>query len=233
LSTYFEIQFVKRINRIRTVNGGEYISNKFKDIFLTSGVIHKVTPPYSPESNGIAERFNHTINIIARSMSIAATDFPSLWAETINMAPYLKNRLPHKYLLSSRPAFERFHTKRPIISPLKRFGRKWFIHIREEEYFSRSKHLQHACEVIIVGYTSSPKIYRVFTFEDEYVFMTRDLIFQKKTSPQGATTLRRISWDPEPDPGWTPQDRRQKDASTLHQVEISSMMRTQKFIHKG
>jgi hypothetical protein len=41
-------------------------------------------------------------------MTIAAPDFPCLWAEAINMAAYLKNRLPHKYLPSSTTPFEMF-----------------------------------------------------------------------------------------------------------------------------
>jgi transposase InsO family protein len=63
-------QFGKNIKRIRSDNGGEYISNELKDFFLTSGVIHELQPPYSPESNGIAAHFNQTINTIARSMTI-------------------------------------------------------------------------------------------------------------------------------------------------------------------
>jgi hypothetical protein len=39
------------------------------------GVIDTLIPPYSPESNRIAERFDQTINMIARSMTIAALDF--------------------------------------------------------------------------------------------------------------------------------------------------------------
>jgi hypothetical protein len=57
------------------------------------------------------ERFNQTINTIARSMTIAAPDFPCLWAEAVNMAAYLKTRLPHKHLPSSTTPFERFHGK--------------------------------------------------------------------------------------------------------------------------
>jgi transposase InsO family protein len=75
------------MKRIHSDNGGEYIRNELEDFFLTSGVIHELTPPYSPESNGIAERFNQTINMIACSMTIAAPDFPCLWAEAINMVP--------------------------------------------------------------------------------------------------------------------------------------------------
>jgi transposase InsO family protein len=104
------------IKRIRHDNGGEYISKGFKDFFVTSGVIHQLTPPCSPESNGIAEWVNQTINLIARSMTMAAPDFPCRWAKAVNMAADLKNWLPHKYLLSSTIPFERFHGKRSTIS---------------------------------------------------------------------------------------------------------------------
>jgi hypothetical protein len=216
--THVERQFGKKIKPIRSDNGGEYISNELKDFFLTSGGIHELTPPYSPESHGIAERFNQTINTLAHSMTIAACDFPCLWAEAINMAAYLKNRLLHKHLPSSTTPFERIHSNRPTISHLKPFGTQCYVHIRAEDSFSGSKHLPRPHEAIIIGYTSSPKVYRVFTLEDEYVFTTRDLTFLKKTSPQVATTLRRISQDPEPDPGSTPQDQGPKDPSTTTSV---------------
>jgi transposase InsO family protein len=75
---YVELQFGKKIKRICSDKGYEYISNELKDLFLTNGVIHELTPPYSPESNGITERFNQTINTIACSMTISAPDFPCL-----------------------------------------------------------------------------------------------------------------------------------------------------------
>jgi hypothetical protein len=151
-------------------------------------------------------------------MTIAAPDFPCLWAEAINMATYLKNRLPHNHLPSSTTPFERVHGKTPTISHLKPFGSKCYEHIREEERSSVSKHLPHARETRIVSYISSPKVYRVLTLEDEYVFMTPDLTFPTKTSPQVATTLRRISQDPELDPGSTPEDKGLKDPSTTTSV---------------
>jgi hypothetical protein len=122
------------------------------------------------------------------------------------MATYLKNRLPHKYLPSSTIPFERFHGKRPTISHFKRFRSQCYVHIREEEGSSGSKHLPRAREAIIVGYTSSPKVYPVVTVEDEYVITTRDLTFLQKTSPQVATTFHLILQDLEPDPGSIPQD---------------------------
>jgi transposase InsO family protein len=156
---HVERQFGKKIKRICSNNGVEYISNELKRFFLTSGVIHKLTPPFSPESNVIVERFNQTIKTIARSMTIVAPDFPYLRAEAINMAAYLKNRLPPKQLLSSTTPFECFHGKRPTISHLKPFGSNCYVHIREEEPSSGSKQFPCAPEAIIVSYTSSPKVY--------------------------------------------------------------------------
>jgi transposase InsO family protein len=126
---HVERQFGKKINRILTDNGGKYISNELKDFFFTSGVFHELTPPYSPESNGIAEYFNQTINTITDSITIGGPDFHCLWAEAIKMGPYLKNRLLHKHPPLSTTPCERFHSNRPTISHLKPFGSKYSVHI--------------------------------------------------------------------------------------------------------
>jgi hypothetical protein len=68
-----------------------------------------------------------------------------------------------------------------------------YVHIPIEESSNGSKHHPRTREAIIVGYISSPKVYGVFTLQDEYVFMTQDLTFPNKTSPDVGTNLRRIS----------------------------------------
>jgi hypothetical protein len=49
------------------------------------------------------------------------------------------------------------------------------------------------------------------------------LTFPKNTSPQVATTGRRIFPDPEPDPGSTPQDQGPKDPSTTTSVHTKRL----------
>ena len=44
---------------IRSDRGGEYVE-PFSAFCALHGIIHKVTPPYSPQSNGIAEQKNRT-----------------------------------------------------------------------------------------------------------------------------------------------------------------------------
>ncbi|XP_022853855.1 uncharacterized protein LOC111375283 [Olea europaea var. sylvestris] len=55
-----ENQLRKRIKVIRSDRGGEY-GAPFEEFCSVSGIIHQTTAPYSPQSNGIAERENRTL----------------------------------------------------------------------------------------------------------------------------------------------------------------------------
>jgi transposase InsO family protein len=70
--TRIEKQFDTTILRFRTDGGGEYIINKdITNYFDSQGIAHEPTPPYTPESNGVAERFNGRLPISNRARSIA------------------------------------------------------------------------------------------------------------------------------------------------------------------
>ena len=45
---------------LRSDNGGEYVSNVFKNYLETEGIKHKLTIPKSPEQNGVAQRMYRT-----------------------------------------------------------------------------------------------------------------------------------------------------------------------------
>ena len=49
-----ENQLSKKIKRLKTDRGGEYEFNPFNFFGEDHGIIQETTPPYSPESNGVA-----------------------------------------------------------------------------------------------------------------------------------------------------------------------------------
>jgi transposase InsO family protein len=53
-----ENQLERKIKQLRDDHGGEYTSNNFFQFCAEHVIIHDVTPPYSPQSNGVAEREN-------------------------------------------------------------------------------------------------------------------------------------------------------------------------------
>ena len=67
-----ENQLSKKIKRLRTDRGGEFESNPFNSFCEDHGIIHKTTPPYSPKSNGVAEKTNRTLKEIMNVMLVSS-----------------------------------------------------------------------------------------------------------------------------------------------------------------
>jgi transposase InsO family protein len=63
-----ENQLERKIKRLRSDRGGEYFSSEFTEFCMEHGIIHERTPPYSPQSNGIAERKNRTLTELVNAM---------------------------------------------------------------------------------------------------------------------------------------------------------------------
>ncbi|GJR26799.1 retrotransposon protein, putative, ty1-copia subclass [Tanacetum coccineum] len=74
-----ENQLGKTIKALRSDRGGEYISQEFKDYLKACGIVQQLTPPYTPQHNGVSERRNHTLLDMVRSMMNLTTLLLSFW----------------------------------------------------------------------------------------------------------------------------------------------------------
>ena len=92
-----------RLKAIRTDRGTEYVNKELTTYFQDSGITHSTTAPYTPEQNGVAERFNRTLMEKVRPMLFdAKLDF-SYWAQAAITATYAKNRSPSSHHPSQTP----------------------------------------------------------------------------------------------------------------------------------
>ena len=85
-----EIQTGRSIKKVRSDNGGEYCSAAMEEFCKKKGIQHQYTTPYTPEQNGVAERFNRTIAENMRAMLYHAKLPKKFWVEATNTAVYLK-----------------------------------------------------------------------------------------------------------------------------------------------
>lgn len=71
---------------------------EFKKFCEKDGIGHEISPPYTPQHNGTAERKNKTILNMVRCM-LKSKGLPSfLWGEAMSIATYILNRSPTKGL---------------------------------------------------------------------------------------------------------------------------------------
>ena len=74
-----ENQLDKKIKVLRSDRGGEYLSQEFIDHLSSCGIVSQLTPPGTPQWNGVSERRNRTLLDMVRSM-MSQTDLPpSFW----------------------------------------------------------------------------------------------------------------------------------------------------------
>jgi len=84
----------KQVKRFRTDGVGEYTSKKFAEYLQSEGIIKETTTLYSPQSNGVVERANHTIMQRVRCMLDNGGLSKKYCAFAVSWAVYLKNRTP-------------------------------------------------------------------------------------------------------------------------------------------
>ena len=75
---------------------GEYLSHEFGTHLRKCGIVSQLTPPGTPQRNGVSERRNRTLLDMVRSM-MSLTDLPlSFWRYALETAAFTLNRAPYK-----------------------------------------------------------------------------------------------------------------------------------------
>ena len=84
----------KKIKFLRSDHGGEYLSYEFGVHLKQCGIVSQLTPPGTPQCNGVSERRNRTLLDMVRSM-MSLTDLPlSFWGYALETAAFTLNREP-------------------------------------------------------------------------------------------------------------------------------------------
>jgi len=173
--TMVEKQFGESVKRLRSDNGGEYISSEWEVLLKGEGIVHELTVPNTPEQNGVAERFNRTLVEMGRCMIHGASLKKHFWGEAIMCANYVRNRCPSEVLKEEGVTpFEALHRKKPHIEHFRIFGCRVAVHIPTTE---RKKLDRKVWDGVFMGYSEHQKAYRVWDIHAQAIKIRRDVIF--------------------------------------------------------
>lgn len=154
-----------RVKTIRSDTGKEYTNHEMIKWLEKKGIAHQLTNPYTPEQNGVAERFNRTLLGKVRAIMKDANVPLKLWAEAASTAAYLINRSPTNSNENRSTPFELWTERVPTLSHLRTFGCTAYAHVPKQK---RGKFDDRGKGLIFVGYPTGVKGYRLLNPEDNY-----------------------------------------------------------------
>ncbi|KAK7586085.1 hypothetical protein V9T40_003961 [Parthenolecanium corni] len=142
-----------KICYLQSDQGTEFTGGYIQEFLEREGIEQTLAPPYTPQHNGVAERFNRTLITKIRAM-ILDSGFPSnKWDLVLRAAVFLYNRTPHRSNDFQIP-LAKFNPNTPChTEQIKRFG--CIAYMLLPKTANTPKFSQRAVRVIFVGYLAS------------------------------------------------------------------------------
>ncbi|KAK8690580.1 hypothetical protein V6N13_074112 [Hibiscus sabdariffa] len=166
-------QHGKSIKALRSDRGGEYLSQGFDELLKECGIVSRLTPPGTPQWNGVSERRNRTLLDMVRSM-MSHTDLPtSFWGYALEIAAFTLNRVPSKSI--QKTPHEMWTGKHPNMSFMKIWGCKAYV---KHQMSTKLEPKSEKC--IFVGYPKETKGY--YFYNENKVFVARTGVFLEKST---------------------------------------------------
>ena len=181
-NTLVENQLERTIKCLRTDQGGEYLSEQFKKLCDEKVIVWKLTNPYTPQQNGVAERRNHTLLEMVRFM-MAQENLPvSYWGDALLTAAYILNHVPSKSVTST--PYELWTGRKLDLMHLRPWGPAAFVRDTSHPHGKLGprgkkcifiRHSEHSKGYVLIGEQSDESITKI---------KSRDVIFLESDFPQ-------------------------------------------------
>ncbi|XP_012850949.1 PREDICTED: uncharacterized protein LOC105970659 [Erythranthe guttata] len=149
------------------VSAGMNCFNSLSDstVLWHKRISHEFSAPKTPQQNGVVERKNRTLQEMARVMMNAKEIAPRFWAEAVNTACHIINRV---YLRpgTTKTPYEIWKGKKPQLNYLRTFGCTCYI-LNDREQLGKFD--ARSDQGIFLGYSRNSHAYRIFNLRTKSV----------------------------------------------------------------
>jgi len=174
------INFLKQLNNIignykiryfKSDTGREYDNKKVKNFCKDNGIEKIYSPPYNPENNGLAERYNQTIISSTKTILFWTKLSDNFWDFAIQYSNYIYNKIPHSGIGNKIPD-EVFYNKKANINHIKVFGCVTYYKNFEQ---NKQKFQPNSNKGIFLGFSEKRNSYIIMDFEDFKIHHVREI----------------------------------------------------------
>ncbi|GKA25200.1 putative ribonuclease H-like domain-containing protein [Tanacetum coccineum] len=163
--TGIENQSDHKVKTIRSDNGTEFKNRIMNEFCEMKGIRREFSVARTPQQNGVAERKNRTLIEAARTM-LADSKLPTtFWAEAVNTACYVQNRVlvikPH-----NKTPYELFLGRKPALNFMRPFGCPVTI-LNTLDHLGKFD--GKSDDGFFVGYSINSKAFRVFNARTRFI----------------------------------------------------------------
>ena len=154
----------EKIKILRRDRGGEYLSQEFIDHLRNCGIVSQLSPPRTPQHNGVSERRNRTLLDMVRSMMSRATLPLYFWGYAMETAALILNLVPTKKV--AKTPHEMWTGKRPSLRHIRVWGCEAFVRRDTSEKLELRAEKCH-----FIGYPENSFGYLFYKSFDKKIFV--------------------------------------------------------------
>ncbi|GJX57603.1 retrovirus-related pol polyprotein from transposon TNT 1-94 [Tanacetum coccineum] len=177
----FQIDFVKA----RSINHIEINGVQFGEFSNANGITHNFSAPRTPQSNGVVERKNRTLQEMSRTMLNEQSLPQKFWCNAVDTSTYILNRILIRAILGKTP-YELLRGRKPTLDYFRVFGSKCFI-LNTKEYLTKFDPKSY--EGVFLGYSQNSKAYIVLNKRTRKVEESLNVTFDETPPPSKTSPL--------------------------------------------
>ncbi|GKB53012.1 retrovirus-related pol polyprotein from transposon TNT 1-94 [Tanacetum coccineum] len=171
---------------IRTDHGREFDNEvQFGKYCDLNRISHNFSAPRTPQSNGVVERKNHTLQEMSRTMLNEQSIPQKFWCNAIDTSTYIINRVSIRRILGKTP-YELLRGRKPNLNYFRVFGSKCFI-LNTKDYLTKFDPKSY--EGVFLGYSQNSKAYIILNKQTMKVEESLNVTFDETPPPPKTSPL--------------------------------------------
>ncbi|GKA67590.1 retrovirus-related pol polyprotein from transposon TNT 1-94 [Tanacetum coccineum] len=165
---------------IRTDHGREFDTKvQFGEFCNANGITHNFSAPRTPQSNGVVERKNRTLQEMSRTMLNEQSLPQKFWCNAVDTSTYILNRILISAILGKTP-YELLRGRKLTLDYFRVVGRKCFI-LNTKDYLTKFDPKSY--EGVFLGYSQNSKAYIILNKHTRKVEESLNVTFDETPPP--------------------------------------------------